>query len=167
MTGPIQRRPLGYLAALDLKSLGKNPAQASDFVQPVYDIQPHYESDVLTQVQTIETAVTTSGTKAILTVPTGIAWYVHNVTVSITVSAGAITYVELAVQLQLQGSSFRQSLAQERSIAIPTVGQTRSRDIDLQLVLPPGSQLSCLIGAIAGGGTLVCTTSAVAAVYSV
>jgi hypothetical protein len=44
VSGPTPRVPLGYLGFFDLKNSGVNPSQLTDFVQPVFSIDPLYRA---------------------------------------------------------------------------------------------------------------------------
>lgn len=155
MSGPIQRRPLGFLDALNLKSLGRNPEQTSDFVQPVYEMRHHYEADVLRQISASAAAVATRGfNKAPITVPSGEAWWVHNVGNLVTLAGGAVTDIFVGIGLQLQGGSFAQLLSGVRYAGLGAAFDTVGAPLDLELVLPPASVISTYLGVLTGGGNV-------------
>ena len=86
---PIQLIPRGLLGFLQLKNLGKNPSDFPSVLQPTLEL-----FDWLTQSEQLSTvgtdaAIAAVGTNTYLSVPSGEAWWLHDVQASINLAAAA------------------------------------------------------------------------------
>lgn len=89
-TGPIQTSPAGLLGLLNLKNLGKNPAQLEDAIQPVLEFLDMYLATGYERVQSTAQAVAQGTNVTDLVVPQNEVWFVRHVSIDYGVlGAGA------------------------------------------------------------------------------
>jgi len=144
---PLHKAPLGLLELFRLRTLGANPNQFSDTVQPVTDVTDFYGADLFSAVAE-NGAAGAIGVGLVSAVSLNSRRYL-GFSGTLTVGAAAGTYLNLALGFTIQGVVVGLVSAQITPIA---AGVYRVAVPNMRgLVLPPGHALTFNVNGNAAG----------------
>lgn len=150
MSRPIQTQPSGLLGFLQLKNMGKNPAELPDSLQAVLEMREWFwetnSQDLLVGGNITPLTGSTTGV-TLFTVPSGFYWALLDVSYGLSIGAGDSMEAALVYRAPQGGVQFLNDLVfhDGASAGFTGVGRFFASRSNRIVLLPPGTTIELAI----------------------